>query len=154
MSWFSQLFGGQLLGSGTNDNANAGNVGEFVSSTVLVGSAVALTTGVTANITSISLTAGDWDVWGNVLTNPAATTTTSNIVGSISTTSATLPTAPNGGAYAQLNTSIAANLPQALPTGTTRLSLSATTTVFLVTQVAFATSTMGAYGFIGARRRR
>jgi hypothetical protein len=38
--------------------------------------------------------------------------------------------------------------------GTTRLSLSATTTVYLVANFSFATSTCSAYGFRGARRRR
>src|SRR5689334_2108352 len=128
------LSAAQLPGSTTNDNATAGNLGEFVSSDVPVGSAVSLTTATTANVTSISLSAGDWDLWATVATNPAGTTTTSKIIGAISTTSATLPTAVNGGAYEQLNMAVAAGLGQIIPVGYMRLSLSATTTVFLVIQ--------------------
>ena len=39
-------------------------IGEVISSNVTTG--VALTTAVAANVTSISLTAGDWDVQGEV----------------------------------------------------------------------------------------
>lgn len=143
-----------IVGTTTNNNANAGSVGEFISSTVLVGSAVALTSGVSANITSISLTAGDWDVWGNIVTNPAGTTTQSNTIGAISTTSATLPTPPNGGSGVTLPLAIAAGIAIQLPVGYTRVSVASTTSVFLVISSSFSTSTNSAYGFIGARRRR
>lgn len=144
-----------IVGTTTNNNANAGSVGEFISATVPLGSPVALTTNVAANVTSISLTAGDWDVWANLGTVGTGTTTIQNIQGCVSVTSATIQTAPNGGAF------IFNTIPQPTggtsnvwPVGTTRLSLSATTTVFLVTQVGFSASTLSAYGFIGARRRR
>ena len=142
-------------GTSTNDNAGAGYVGEFVSSNIVAGSAVALTTGVAANITSISLTAGDWDVWGTIALNPAGTTTTSQLFGGISTTTATLPTAPGGGAYLALfNYSLLAGQGTNNPVGTTRISISGTTTVYLVVTAAFAVSTNSGYGFIGARRVR
>ena len=44
-------------------NASAGTVGEFVTATQSTN--VAMTTAVAINVTSISLTAGDWDVDGN-----------------------------------------------------------------------------------------
>jgi len=82
--------GSGILGTITNDLAAAGNVGEVVSSFVVIGSPVSLTTNVAANITSISLTAGDWDVQGNV--NFAGTSATiTALTGGISVTSATLP---------------------------------------------------------------
>lgn len=143
-----------IVGTTTNNNANAGSVGEFISSTVLVGSAVALTSGTQANITSISLTAGDWDVSGTIATNPNAATAMSALVGAISTTSATLTTPPYAGGGALLSTAFNTGAGQVLPIGTTRLSLSATTTVFLVVQAFFTVNTSTAYGFIGARRRR
>ena len=43
---------------------------------------------------------------------------------------------------------------QFVPVGTTRISLPATTTIFLGTQVTFAVSTFGAAGVIAARRVR
>lgn len=145
---------GGIVGTTTNNNVNAGGVGEFISSTVLAGSAVPLTSNTVANVTSISLTAGDWDVWGNVGTGPAGTTTTSLLQVGISTTSGAFQTAPNGGALAYLPYSAPAGAPIVSPVGQMRLSLSATTTVYLVVYCTFAVSTNGAYGFIGARRRR
>ena len=144
----------QVHGTATNDNAGAGIVGEFISSTVLVGAAVALTTATPANITSISLTAGDWDVWGTVAFNPAGTTTITDEFGGINTVSATLPTAPGSGAYASFSLPFTVGAGCVFPVGTARLSLASTTTVYLVAQANYAVSTMGAYGFIGARRRR
>ena len=148
----SQTFG--IVGTTTNNNANAGSVGEFVSSTVLVGSAVTLTTGTTANVTSISLTAGDWDISGNVWTNPAGATIQTLADAGISTTSASFPSSPGNGASTQLPYTAATGAAIGIPTGKMRLSLSATTTVFLVANVNFSAGTNAAYGFIGARRVR
>jgi hypothetical protein len=148
---------GQLPGTATNNNATAGNVGEYISSTVLQASAVAATSGTAFNITSISLTPGDWDVCGNVATNPASTTVQSSIIGWISTTSATLPTDPNNGAMAQISLSAGSfgtGVIQVIQVGCERLSLASTTTVFLSGFFAFATSTNAGFGFIGARRAR
>lgn len=144
-----------IVGTTTNNNANAGSVGESVSNTVPIGSAVPLTTNVPANVLSISLTAGDWDVWATLGTNGGATTTVQNIQAAVSTTTGTLPTPPNGGAYVLDTTSRAAGATSNLyAVGTIRINLTATTNVFLVAQVGFLASTMSAYGFIGARRRR
>lgn len=144
-----------IIGTTTNDNAAAGSVGEFISSTVLIGSAVALTTATPANVTSISLTAGDWDVYGNVSFNPAGTTTIAAINAWISSTSAALPTLPNSGGFMGLNTTLTTGVAQHIPAGSKiRFSLSGTTTIFLSTQSTFGVSTMSAYGFIGARRIR
>lgn len=144
-----------LVGTTTNNNAAAGSVGEFKSSSIPVGSAVSLSSGAAADITSISLTAGDWDVWGNVITNPASGTTTGAMQSWIGTTSATIPTLPNGGAYIR-DDFLGANANNffAWYVGTLRLSLSTTTTVYLSTQINFGVSTMSAYGFLGARRVR
>lgn len=143
-----------IIGTTTNNNAAAGSVGEIVESTVLVGSAVALTSTVTANITSISLTAGDWDVWGSTWYTLNAFTTLQVIIGGINTTSATLPTAPGAGAMEQAAGTFTLGATQGRNIGLRRLSLSATTTVYLVVQATFITSTVSAYGYIGARRVR
>lgn len=145
---------GQMPGVATNSNASAGNVGEFVSSTVLTGSAVSLTTSTAANVTSISLTAGDWLVYGNVAFNSGGTTSSTVNVGWISTTSATLPTVPNNGAYGGRNGPAVVGDFSTYPVGQTRLSLSATTTVYLSAFSTFTVSTNAVYGFIGARRVR
>ena len=139
-----------IVGTTTNDNANAGSVGEVISSTIASGSAVGLTNATPANVTSISLTAGDWDVHGNVAFNIGATTATSFVSGAISTTSATIDFSKSflTPAPATGNTIAAGACP------TQRISLASTTTVFLVTQCNFGTSTLSAYGTIYARRRR
>lgn len=145
---------GHQNGTATNDNAAAGEIGEYISSSIPVGSAVSLTSGNPANITSVSLTAGDWDVCGNVVFQPAGGTTQSANIAWISTTSAALPTLPNGGAYQQFSVAVAAGLTVVLQTGCMRQSLSGTTTVYLSGLANFAVSTETAYGFIGARRAR
>ena len=143
-----------IVGVTNGGNATAGNVGEYISSTVLVGSAVALTTAAATNVTNVSLTAGDWMCEGNVTTNPAGTTTTSLMIAWISSNSAVLPTAPNGGSYTAALSGATAGVSQSLSAGTIRISVSTTTTVFLETWDSFAVSTMSAYGFIGCRRMR
>lgn len=149
-----KTFSAGIVGSATNDSASAGNMGEYISSNIAIGSAVSATTATTLNITSISLTAGDWDVRGNVGFISAAGTLPTILIGSISQTSATLPTAPNGGAYAREEISFPAAGTQIFPTGTLRISLASTTTIYLVAQATFTVSTLTAYGFIGARRAR
>jgi hypothetical protein len=142
-----------ITGTTTNNNAGAGIVGQFITATVAVGSAVSLSSGTPLTVTSISLTAGDWDVTGVVDFHPGTLTTGSYFQGGISTTTNAL------GAQDQYSSS-----PMALAAGlgvdvglncpTVRLSLATTTTVYLTCQAGFATSTMVAYGTIRARRVR
>lgn len=151
---FSPTTGG-IVGTNTNDNAGSGKVGQLVESSIPVGSSVSLSSAAPADVTSISLTAGDWDVWGNIVTNPGSGTTTGLVQAWITTASATIPTLPNGGAYVEIPYPGAPpNQPTATPAGQLRLSLSTTTTVFLSTAVNFGVSTLSAYGYIGARRVR
>lgn len=141
-----------IVGTTTNDNANAGSVGEFVSNFTLTTSA---TNNTPLNATSISLTAGDWDVTGTVQTVPAGTTTTSYVIAAINTTSATFPVI--SGSFSNFNQIPAittAGVQNNLVSPVQRISLTTTTTVFLVTQVGFAVSTMSVDGFIRARRVR
>lgn len=143
----------QIPGVGTNYTAPAGFLGQQITSTVLAGSAVSLTTATAANVTSISLTPGDWIVWGNICTSPGATTTVSVFQGSISTTSATFPTAPNGGAWVLAPYSLSsAGTPECLPVGMLTVSISTTTTYYLIAQATFAVSTNAVYGSITAMR--
>ncbi len=146
-----------LTGTTTNDNAAAGKIGEYLESEVLVGAAVSVTTGTDTNITSLSLTAGDWDVSGNVDTNPAGGTTTQFFQGWVSSVSATAPTRPNKGGSALIRNSGGlgvASENQELSFGPRRFSVAVTTTVYLGTRIVFTGSTMTAYGCIRARRVR
>lgn len=142
-----------IVGVSNGAAATAGSIGQVISSSVPAGSAVSLTANAFANVTSISLPAGMWLIWGNVVTNPAGTTNQSNTIAAISTVSASLPTAPNAGAWvAAPYTQPAAGLFIALPVGQMVVNISATTTYYLVVESNFATSTNSAYGFIGAVR--
>lgn len=127
-------------------------VGEYISSTVLVGAAVAATNNVALNVTSISLTPGDWDVSGSVADNPAVTTVPASLFGAISLVSASLGTSPGAGAYNAFVVARPAGFAMTMPVGVTRMLLTATTTVYLVAQAGFSVSTNAVYGFIGARR--
>lgn len=145
----------KVLGVSTNNNASAGDVGEYISSIVLSTSAVGISSGTAGNVTSVALTPGDWDVSGNVAFVAGASTTATVFSGGIGTASATLPISPANGAFAQIGVSVAAGgVEPCLPVGQTRLSLAGTSTAFLVAQATFALSTMGVYGFLSARRRR
>jgi hypothetical protein len=144
-----------IVGTTTNNNANAGSVGEYISSSIPSGSAVSLTSNSPVNITSITLTAGDWLVCGTVDYLVGGTTVVTQFTGWISATSATLPGGPNGGAYfsvVPLSTAGIGN--QSFSVGCIRELLASSATIFLSTQVSFSTSTASAYGFVGASRRR
>lgn len=147
-----------VVGTTTNDNAAAGSVGEFVSSVVLVGSAVSLTTNVSKTITSISLTAGDWDVQGEFAPSGAATTVLQQITGAISLTNNTIDTTPATAAAKFASGTVSftigtSNLPY-YTLSPCRISVSGTTTVYLVMNVTFITSTATGFGKITARRVR
>lgn len=151
--WSKGYFVG-IAGTTTNSAPASGDIGEYISSTVPSGSAGPITSATATNITSISLTAGDWDVWGYVETAPDAGTTQSGIEGWISTTSATLPTRPNNGGVTLLQLPFNATANIGIPVGQQRMLLAGTTTVYLSISCTFAVNTNNAFGFIGARRRR
>ena len=146
----------EIRGTTTNDNAAAGYVGEYTESIIAQGSAVSLTTATAANVTSISLTAGDWDVWGGISYNCAATTNVTLTLSSISLVSATLNNTQ--GQYFVWRFGAAGLVPQAEFGGNTigpvRMSLASTTTVYLVGRADFTVSTVGGYGALKARRVR
>lgn len=139
-----------IVGTAAVGNATTGSVGEYVESVIALGSAVALTSTVAANITSISLTAGDWDISGAAAFNPGGTVTA--ILYSISTssaaTSATYFVAERFGSAITPGGQIGG-----AAVGRFRLNVSTTTTVYLVANCTFATS-LGGYGYINARRVR
>lgn len=144
-----------LQGTNTNDSAAAGYVGEVIESIIAVGSPVALTNNTPANITSISLTAGDWDVTGVISFITGSGTLLTYFIGSISTTSATLDT--NNWYLFSFQGSFtgAGNTTHMAPVTPLRASLSGTTTYYLVAQAGFTVGTgTSAYGRIFARRRR
>lgn len=142
------IFQPTITGATGGTNAGAGNVGEFVSATA---SAVSLTTATTTNLTSILLTAGDWDVCGAISVNGSVANQSNTSCG-YSTTSATFG---GMGTYAQTNTGTANPVQvwaAAIPVG--RINVTSTTTVYLVCESIFSTGTVSASGIIQARRVR
>ena len=143
-----------IVGTTTNNNANTGSFGEYIESVIPSASEVALTTGVAANITSISLTAGDWEVTGLIMFDVNGTTTFSNGFGWASTTSATLPSLDLAvRAHFIWNGTTLVGTP-AISLPVVRFSLSTTTTVYFSAYSNFGVSTCKAFGAIRARRMR
>lgn len=144
---FSPTTGG-IIGTNTNDNASAGIVGQVISSQVLAASAVAFTNGANGDVTSISLSAGDWDVSGNIYFIGSANNL-ATLQGWINTTSSTSPDRSlisriDQGAYDQIGFVV----PR------TRISIAGPTTVFLSGRADIGGGTVSACGFLYARRRR
>jgi hypothetical protein len=150
----SQNGGCTIQGVTGSSSAGAGKVGQYVTASLAAASAINLANATPTNVTSISLTAGDWDVWGIIDVVPAATTVINSIQAGISTSTGafgaqdTSAVTPCGG-LTSLTLPLASGL-----TPTVRVSLAATTTVYLVAADTITTSTATVYGSIFARRRR
>ena len=129
-----------IIGTTTNDNANAGSVGELIFGT---GGPVSLTSGVPANIVSVSLTPGDWDLHASIFFSPSGATTL--VAASISPTSATLGSTLNTVQFA--GTFGTSNI--VLPIPYQRVSLAMTTTYYVVGNAAFASTLTANANFMG-----
>ena len=140
-----------MVGVTNGSDAAAGQIGEVISS-VVASPGVAAPNGVATNITSIALTAGDWDVQGEIWFSTVAPAIVT-VQCSISPTSATAgPQGINasrftiGGAAGFINNA-------ALPLRPARVSLAAPATYYLVVN-AVGGATNAAFGNIWARRMR
>ena len=144
---------------GVEDNSTAGSgyVGQIISSTVGTGSAISLTTGDNIDVTTITLTSGDWDVWGQVEFIPAGSTTISSIAGWVNSASATQPQIDNiNAAIFQYNFPLATGNNQiaCISPCVVQVASSSTVTMYLTVRSSFGVSSMQAAGAIIARRRR
>lgn len=142
-----------IVGTATNNSATAGNIGEEVNSTVSTYTNYT-STATYQNITSITLTAGDWDIsaFFTYSSNSATITAASNAIFVISTTTASAAGATEGQNIDYV--------PQAALLGTSkfsdgitpyRVSLSGTTTYYLNSQATF---TIGNPQYVGSLRAR
>lgn len=143
-----------IPGVTTNSSAPTGYIGEYVESIVAQGAAVSLTTGVVTNVASISLTAGDWDVSGIVIMDSAVTTNVTRVMGGINSTSATVDISKSYYSHVHSGYVPGGGQFRGMPLNTSRFSLSATTTIYLLALSSFTVSTCSAYGTISARRVR
>ncbi len=147
---FSNSAGVRITGTNSNDNAATGYVGEYVASTVAAGSAISLTNNTQTNAMSITLTAGDWNVFffptfSGAPTGTALTASASTISATLSGASfenARTPTMPTSGS----DVSLAAPM--------LRVSIGSTTTVYGVVRANFTSGTASVYGQLQARRVR
>jgi hypothetical protein len=145
-----------IIGTNTNDNAATGYVGEYLSSQIVQGSAAALTTNTALQLTSLSLTAGDWDVEGHVAFSSTSASFV-NLTGWIDT-SGTYSNDFESATRVVYQPSVVLNTPGSgipkLAINRRRFSLSGTTSVYLYAQAGFTVAAAVAYGFISARRVR
>ncbi len=146
-----QVSGG-IIGSTTNDLAPPGSVGQFFVSNVAVGSPVTLTnTNTVYDITSITLTAGTWQVSGNISLASASGTITAEVAG-LNTISATLPVDGSEVNSGILTTAVSDTDAITLPPKIFLLSTG--TTVYMSAKVTKAAGTITGYGSMTALRIR
>lgn len=142
----SDTLKGIRVGTITNDDAAAGQIGEYLSAS---GGPVGLATSVPADIASVSLTPGDWEVSGRITFNPAPTTHPIQLQAGLSAVSGAFTTPPNG-----LSATFTVGIPATIDTGVARFSLAAATVIYLEGFASFSTAGLTASGTINARRAR
>jgi hypothetical protein len=140
-----------IVGTTAGDNANAGSVGEVIS--VITNASGSMTSGTATTLTSITLTAGDWDVSGALAFNYGTGTTATTIYGKITTTAGAFSLLLDGSTFVfvgatTISSGFCANVP------TTRINITTTTTVYLVSYCYFSGGSMSYGGSLIARRRR
>lgn len=140
-----------IKGTTTNDSPATGSQGE---SNLAQAATVTTPSGTATNVTSVSLTAGDYFVWGVTQTNPAVGTVTSGAITGISTASGGFTTVGGITNVTSLNYTMPASQGLEFSTPFTHLKLSATTTVYLVAQITYSTSTLTTSGYISWFRAR
>ena len=157
----SQIPGTAATVTGVTDgsDATAGLVGELITGITTSGNAIALSTGVTKTIVSVNLSAGDWDCGGVSNFTLTGVTSTGHTLG-ISLSTNTLPPQPGGSGLASdplitlpmLTTVLSGTLNMVI--SAIRVSVNATTAVFLVAQASFTLGTDATFGTLRCRRMR
>jgi hypothetical protein len=143
--------GGTIQGIRAGNAPSAGYLGEQIRSFVATGSAISLSTSTAANITSINLTAGVWDISCNVKFVPASTTSVTALQWGISPSTAAIDILGDDcGAVAYTTAVVGQGYANTIPSY--RVTLSSTTTYYLVALATFTVSTVTAYGRISATR--
>ena len=139
-----------IIGTSTNNSAAAGSVGEVITATATQ----ALSSGSVVNVTSITLTAGDWDLSGMLRYSTAGATTTTDVTSAIATANNVVSGGSLVDFFAQTRVTSTTDFATTHTFAPTRISISGNTTYYLNCQGTFATSTASAIGRIRARRMR
>lgn len=146
-------FGPGFVARGTtsNDLAAAGFIGEFVSNSATTGT---LTTATDTNITSIALTAGDWDITAGYTASGTGTPSVTDVWVSINTSSASSVNTAGQSARTRGFTMTDPIISGAV--GPLRVSLSGNATYYLNTTCTYTGggATLAMSGIIRARRVR
>ena len=145
----SNLTSAMIRGTTTNDNAPVGYIGEYPTPANLTG--VALVTATVINVSSASLSAGDYEVTGTVRFNPAASSTINQVVAGVSLVANSVG---GSGTFTQLVSTFSTGQTQTISAPLQRISLAAPSTVYLVAALGFAVSTATANGYLHVRRVR
>ena len=160
-----KTFETQLIGKGvaSTGDAAAGYIGEVMVASRARSSATGLTSPTAKDVASLTLTAGDWDVWfiGAVLI-ASGTPNATDLDVALSTTSATLPGTGVFGVQdstGQLqmtagNMFSTSSAGDEMLMGISRVPIGSSTTYYLVVRSIYGSGSVSAYGQIYARRRR
>lgn len=138
-----------LKGSATNDSASAGNVGEYIESIANTSTAASTTWG---DVTSISLTAGDWELTAINYFNSGTTITVAQTGISLTTGNSSTGLVAGSNLVVDNITGLTTHDYSQVVSGY-RLSLSGTTTVYLKENGTYVGS-FTCSGRLSARRMR
>lgn len=144
---------GIIVGTNTNNSAASGNVGEYVES--VVSAVTAAATGQYQDTTTISLTAGDWDVTMFVAANTGAVALITEVLGgaSIGTAGNAFSDAVAGSNFFDFSSLVSGEQFNAsVPSW--RVLLSGTTTIRMKMRYQFSGTTPTSSGRLSARRVR
>ena len=139
----------QIMGSTTNDSAPTGYIGEYVSATA---TSSTLTSASPWSVTSIALSAGDWDVRAQAQFSGGSGPTVTDVVTALSTTSNTI-SAGTLGVIAHSRLSVV-DLFLSHTISPTRVSLASSATILGNVQVTYSGGTYAGSVTITARRMR
>lgn len=152
-----------IIGRTDAGNAAAGYVGEEITASTLQSAGVSLTTATPANVLSITLTAGDWDISGFIGYRYATSCSVTALFTAVSLTSATLPAldtlgVPTAGEVNiremqnTVGTVKVTGAREVFSIARYRISIASSTTYYLVARADWTTSTITAFGSLTARR--
>lgn len=128
----------------------AGFIGERIASAIAQGSAITLSTGASKTITSVSLTAGVWDI--SIIAQFSGATTGTALTAAMSLTTDSLSGTVAGDTSVQKSFTTQASADDILVIPAVRSTVASTTTHYMVVNETFTVGTGKAYGRISAVR--
>lgn len=150
--WTAIFLSSGVVGTTTNNSAAVGFVGEYISSAVSTPTLYP-TSGQFGDLASVSLTAGDWILSGNIRQAANGATITDNFIG-ISVTAGNSSTGLTNGTNSFDTLPATATVDSCASIPSYRQSLSGTTTVYLKYSATYSVATPKATGIITALRTR